>query len=139
MFSNVVEDIRVYAAEHGRMSLLPRVAYLLFRYELWAVLIYRFGRWAHYNFKFPFLSFVFRVVYFFLRKFSEIILDIGIWPESEIGAGFNIHNSGIYIKARIGKNCVISTGIKKHLPNFIQPYTNSLAQQVILVLMKSAT
>ena len=108
MFENVISDINVYNKECQNIGLLKRCVYILFRYELWGVLIYRFGRWANYECGIPIVKFGFRLIYFFLRKISDIIFDIGIWPESEIGYGLNVHNSGIYIKAKIGKNCVIS-------------------------------
>jgi len=108
MFKYIIADIKAYNEEYKSIGTLKRCVYLFFRYELWGILIYRFGRWASYECDIPIIKYMFRTVYFFLRKISDILFDIGIWPESEIGPGLNVHNSGIYIKAKIGKNCVIS-------------------------------
>jgi serine O-acetyltransferase len=109
MFENVFEDIRMYTDQYKNIGLLKKTFYLAFTQELHAVLIYRFGRWAQCEFQLPVLSHIFRIIYFFLRKASEIFIGVGIWPESEIGPGLKVeHYGGVYIKAKMGKKCRIS-------------------------------
>ena len=107
MFENAIADIRRYYYEHGNICLLPRMMYLIFRQDLWAILIFRFGKWANYECRIPVLRHFFKTAYFFLKKVSEMFLGVGIWPESEIGPGLNCHYGGTFIKAKIGKNCTI--------------------------------
>lgn len=112
MFFNIIEDIKMYALDYKNtgISLSKRIFYLLTTQELHAVVIYRFGRWANYSCKIPIVRFVVKLFYFFLRKFSEMIIGVGIWPTSDIGPGLKIeHWGGIIIVAKkIGKNCRIS-------------------------------
>ena len=56
--------------------------------------------------KTPILKQLLSFLYFFIRKVSEIISNVGIWPESNIGPGLRIeHWGGVQLKANIGKNC----------------------------------
>lgn len=109
MIENIKEDIKMYDSSFQESRKIKRFIYLLFTQELHAVLIYRFGHWVSYHLKFPILTYPFKISYFFLRKLSEMIIGVGIWPESEIGPGLKIeHWGGVYVKATIGKNCRIS-------------------------------
>ena len=109
MFENVLADINIYNSQYKNIGALKKIFYLTFEQEFYAVLIYRFGRWATYDAKIPILKDFFKIIYFFLRKASEIFIGVGLWPESEIGPGLKIeHWGGVYIKAKIGKNCRIS-------------------------------
>lgn len=109
MFSNVREDIQMYLEKSNHISPIKKFFYLFFCQELHAVLIYRFGRWAKYELKFPILSIPFRIIYFILRKISEMLIGVAIWPESKIGPGLKVeHFGGIYIIAQMGKHCRIS-------------------------------
>ena len=109
MFNNIREDLKMWTPQNQYINPLKKFLYLLFTQEFHAVLIYRFGRWAYFENKIPILGTVFKFLYFFMRKASEIFIGVGIWPESEIGPGLKIeHFGGIYVKAKIGKNCRIS-------------------------------
>ncbi len=109
MFENIIEDIQIWNLQYKNMRRFKRFFYLMFTQELFAVLIFRFGYWANNDFNAPIIRHLFKIIYFFLRKISELIIGVGLWPESEIGPGFKIeHWGGIYIKAKIGKNCRIS-------------------------------
>lgn len=108
MLENVIEDIKMYKFPNG-VRCYKKCFHLLFTQELQAVLIYRFGHWAEFKCDIPILGFISRMLYFFLRKISELLLGIGIWPESEIGPGLKIeHYGGVYISAKMGKNCRVS-------------------------------
>ena len=81
---------------------------MFFAQELYPVLIFRFGYWVNNQSHLPILTPILKIVYFFLRKVCEIISNVGIWPESEIGKGLRIeHWGGVGIKAKIGRNCRI--------------------------------
>jgi len=108
MFENIAADIKIYATEYRRSSFFKQLIYLFFRQDLWAVVIFRFGKWVHEKCKVPVLNYILKIIYFFLRKISEVLLGVSIWPEAEIGPGLNVHFNGVFIKAKIGKNCVIS-------------------------------
>lgn len=109
MFSYVREDIKMYLEKSNHLSAVKKFFYLIFCQELHAVLIYRFGRWSKYEFKIPIISILFRMIYFVLRKMSEMLIGVAIWPESKIGPGLKIeHFGGIYIMAQMGKHCRIS-------------------------------
>lgn len=86
-----------------------KVRYLLCAQEFHAVAIYRFGKWSHSHCNIPVAKQLCKMTYLVLRKFSDIIIGVGIWPESDIGPGLKIeHWGGIYIKAKIGRSCRIS-------------------------------
>ena len=109
MFEIIHYDIERYLhIEYNKSSFIKRYIYLLFRQDLWAVIIFRFGKWVNYKCQIPLFCYFLKILYFFMRKFSEIILTIGIWPDSDIGPGLTLHYGGIYIKAKIGKDCFVS-------------------------------
>lgn len=109
MFDNIVEDIRMYDVKNMNCGFLKKIFYLATTQELHAVLIYRFGRWANYRCKISVICFVAKIIYFVLRKFSEMIIGVGIWPTCDIGPGLKIeHAGGIIVVAKIGKHCRIS-------------------------------
>jgi len=107
MFENVISDIKRYNDEHREIGFPKRAMYVFFRQDMWAIIIFRFGRWANYQCKIPVLTYLFKLIYFFLRKICEIFLGVAIWPDSEIGPGLCCHYGGTYIKAKMGKNCTI--------------------------------
>lgn len=108
MFENISVDIKMSSSGYGGISGVKKIFYLLMNQELYAVLIYRFGRWANYDFHVPILKCLLRIVYLFLRKLSCMAFSIEIWPESEVGPGLKIEHWGcVQIKAKIGKNCRI--------------------------------
>jgi serine O-acetyltransferase len=95
-----------YSSEIG---FLRKYFYLFFTQELHAVLIYRFGQWGIHKCKIPLIKHVCRLAYFFLNKFSELILGIWISPRSEIGPGLKIeHSGGVIIVGKLGRECRIS-------------------------------
>ena len=102
-FENILADLKVYNLKYRHIPLLRRIFYLCFTQEMYAVLIFRYGRWANYHCHIPIIKSLVRIIYFFLRKASEIIAGIGIWPESDIGPGLRIeHWGGVYIEGKIG-------------------------------------
>lgn len=105
-------DLKAYNSRLLHFSLPKRIFYLLFTQEMYPVLIFRFGKWATYECNVPLVKYFLRIIYFFLRKAGEIIAGVGIWPRSEIGPGLRIeHWGGVYIEAKIGKNCRIQQDV----------------------------
>ena len=108
MLENIREDIKRYVGDNRGENWLKKVFYLGFTQEFYAVLIFRYGKWAT-GVRFPVIGFILRIMRFFLSKLVEITTGIAIWVDSDIGKGFHLaHFGGIYIKAKIGKNATIA-------------------------------
>lgn len=107
MFDNFKADLTRYF--EGEIS--PRkLVYALFEMSLWAIGIFRFGKYAQ-GIRFKPLRAILLIVYFFLYKISEAISGIRISAEAEIGPGLLIHNfGGVVIRGRIGRNCTVIQG-----------------------------
>ena len=95
------EDLRRY----------PRHSWLL-QPSLWAICVYRFGRWARTPAKVfqPGLTGVYFVMYSVIR----LLTGIDIPRSVSIGPGLMIHHFGGVIvnpRARIGRNCTLRHGV----------------------------
>lgn len=109
MFDNIKEDIR----RHTRLASGKQRFYIIFEQGLWAVMIYRFGRWCH-GLKIPILSFVLKLIAFLLFKIIEIITGISLPVSAQIGKGFYVgHFGGIILHSDVvmGANCSIGPGV----------------------------
>jgi serine O-acetyltransferase len=107
LFQNVRGDLRRYTA------LSSRKRYLLFEQGLWAVVIYRFGRWTR-GIRLPVIGFAFRSFAFALFKVCEVLTGISIPAGAQIGKGFYVgHFGGIVLNNRVivGENCSIGPGV----------------------------
>lgn len=81
-----------------------------FEMSVWAIGIFRFGKWAH-GIGFQPLRKLLLLVYFLLYKVSEAISGIRISAHSEIGPGLVVQNfGGVIIHGTLGKNCTIVQG-----------------------------
>lgn len=81
-----------------------------FEMSLWAIAIFRFGKWAH-GFRLSVFRWPLMIVYYCLYKLSQALSAIRISLDSEIGPGLVIHNfGGVIIHGRVGKNCVFVQG-----------------------------
>lgn len=81
-----------------------------FEMSVWAVGIFRFGKWAH-GVRFWPARKLLTAIYFFLYKISEAVSGIRISIYSEIGPGLVVHNfGGVIIHGRLGRNCTIVQG-----------------------------
>lgn len=81
-----------------------------FEMSLWAIGIFRFGKWAQ-GIRFQPLRKAFLLAYFLLYKTSEALSGIRISIYSEIGPGLVIHNfGGVLIHGRLGRNCTVVQG-----------------------------
>lgn len=92
-----LEDLDVYAYRLG----LPKwsAIFMIFLYPAtWSIGVYRFGNWVVTKCKIPFLRETFFIIYFILKRISEILSGIEIAYNAEIGKGLFIgHLSGIII------------------------------------------
>jgi serine O-acetyltransferase len=107
MFDNYRADLRRhFNGNYGASAILLSV----FEMSLWAIAIFRFGKWA--NRGRPKLLFIpFKLVYLFAYKLCESISGIRIAADSEIGPGLFIHNfGGIHIHGIVGANCTFVQG-----------------------------
>jgi len=98
-------DFREDMNRYGKKSLITQPA-------LWAILIYRFGRWT---LTCPrIISSSVHLIYFICYSFVRLITGIDIPRTAIIGPGLMIHHfSGVIIhpNARIGKNCTLRQGV----------------------------
>lgn len=100
LFENIREDWRT----HGRQ---------LSRQGLWAMAVYRYGRWR-YTIRWRWLRVPFSFVYKVLKPVSEVITGIELPCEATLGRRFRIdHFGGIVISgdAIFGDDCVIRNGV----------------------------
>jgi serine O-acetyltransferase len=81
---------------------------------VWAVLTYRFRRWA-YLARMPWpLGWVFKVVGFLSSWCSHITSNIQLPPTAAIGPGLYLPHTGYIVvstRARIGRNCTVAHGV----------------------------
>jgi serine O-acetyltransferase len=100
MFENIREDWRTYN-------------YQLSRQGLWAMVLYRFGRWR-YTIRWRWLRMPFSFLYKVLKPISEIVTGIELPCEATVGRRFRIdHFGGIVISgdAVFGDDCVVRNGV----------------------------
>lgn len=87
--------------------------YLLFEQGIWAIVVYRFGRWVR-NIKIPIISFLLKTIAFLLFKLTEIVAGISIPNSVQIGKGFYIGHFGqifLHSDVKMGENCSIGPGV----------------------------
>jgi serine O-acetyltransferase len=84
----------------------------LLEFGTFAVVVYRFGRWA-YSIKIPILRQLLITIYLFVDAFCVAVTGIKVHPESEIGPGLIIHTfSCIHVLVKkMGHSCTINQGV----------------------------
>lgn len=99
MFDNLREDWDTY--EHD-----------LARHGLWAMALYRFGRWR-YTIRLRALRLPFSFLYKFLKPFGEIVSGIELPCETTLGKRFRIEHFSVFISgdAVFGDDCVVRQGV----------------------------
>jgi serine O-acetyltransferase len=100
LFENIREDWRSYDRQLSRQG-------------LWAMVVYRFGRWR-YSIRWRWLRIPFSFLYKLLKPFSEVLTGIELPCEATLGRRFRIdHFGGIVISgdAVFGDDCVIRNGV----------------------------
>jgi serine O-acetyltransferase len=81
---------------------------------IWAIAIYRFGNWLYVAQPSILVRIPSKVIYFFAYLFSEVVMEMCLDPQANIGGGLYIaHIGGIHInpQAVIGNNCNLTHGI----------------------------
>lgn len=112
MISLMQKDINRYLSE-GRMTWRTWFE-LISTQGVWAIVVYRFGRWVHCSLRIPVLRQFFKILAFLEFKIIEITTGISIPFSADIGEGFYIgHFGGIILNGnvKIGKNCSIGSGV----------------------------
>lgn len=100
MFENIREDWHTHDGQFSRQG-------------LWAMAVYRFGRWR-YSIRWRWMRVPFSFLYKFLKTFSEVLTGIELPCEATLGRRFRIdHFGGIVISgdAVFGDDCVIRNGV----------------------------
>ena len=109
MFENIKADIKRYIKDPGD----KKNVYVLFEQGLWAVMVYRFGRWVR-CIKVPILSHLLKILAFLLFKLTEIVSGISLPASAEIGKGFYVGHFGyivLHSDVKMGENCSVVSGV----------------------------
>lgn len=114
MFNNIRSDINRYIATEDIHSQRQFLFVLPFAYSLWSVLSYRFGRWARYECKAPFVSFLLKILSRIIHEILMLLTGIQIPFGAVIGKGLYVGHVGALVVssgAVIGENCNLSVGV----------------------------
>ncbi len=101
-------DVRRYTGAGG-----TRRVYLLFEQGLWAIAVYRFGRWCR-GVRIPLIGFLLRAAAFLMFKFMEIVTGISLPASARIGKGFYVGHFGpviLHSDAVLGEGCSVGPGV----------------------------
>jgi serine O-acetyltransferase len=108
MFPNLGEDLRHYGGpwrQFKALLLLPRV---------WAIVAYRFRRWAHAARMPSILSLLLRAAGRLIAGVVEAVTHIELPPQASIGPGLFLPHAGYVIvasNATIGRHCTLTQGV----------------------------
>lgn len=119
MFDNIRDDWRTHERQ-------------LTRQGLWALIVYRFGRWR-YTIRWRWARIPFSFLYKLIKPMSEILTGIELPCEVTLGSRFRIdHFGGIVISgdAVFGDDCVIRNGVTVGLKNTGQRGAPTLGNRV---------
>lgn len=108
----IIEDLDVYAYRKGWSKSLC-ILIPIFYPTTWPIIIYRFGSWVV-KLKISIFRLPLYVIYFFLKRLTEILTTIEISEYAEIGGGFYIAHIGNIIIAhhtKIGKYASMHQGV----------------------------
>lgn len=109
MLDNLKADIKRYIRDPKDR----RNIFLLFEQGIWAIIVYRFGRWV-YSFNIPLVSLILKIIAFFWFKSIEITTGISIPASANIKKGLYVGHFGTIIlhsDVEIGENCSIGPGV----------------------------
>ena len=90
-----------------------RNLYLLFEQGIWALVAYRFGRFAQ-AFPIPIISHILKLIAFLWFKLNEILFGISLPGGAKIGKGLYIGHFGgmiVHYQVEMGENCSIGPGV----------------------------
>ena len=92
---------------------LKRFRIILLTESLWAIAMYRFGQYLYFEAPSAVRALL-RIPYEIVHKVLELIVDIHLWPDTQIGPGLYIaHYGGIWINpgATLGSDCILAHGV----------------------------
>jgi serine O-acetyltransferase len=81
--------------------------------SIWAIAVYRFGRWNDRTFRGPF-HWILDRAYWLIYRVVETLLGISFTKAAEIGPGLRIYHFGcivIHNQVKIGANCTLRHGV----------------------------
>ena len=112
MFKNLRADLRRYrknpSAKFAKSNL-----YLFFEQGIWALVVYRFGRWVR-GVPIPIVSHILKLIAFLLFKQIEIVTGISLPASAQIGRGLYIGHFGsiiLHSDVKVGEDCSIGPGV----------------------------
>jgi len=111
MFENFKADVTRWRKTEGGFR--KGDLYLLFEQGIWAVAVYRFGRWVR-TVDLPVVSLILKLLAFVLFKLMEIVTGISLPASAEIGKGFYAGHFGpmiLHSRVKMGENCSIGPGV----------------------------
>ena len=107
-------DVDRYRADRADMRGPLKLFRLILGTEsLWAIAMYRFGQYLHFEAPSALRALLW-IPYEIMHKVLELIVDIHLWPDTQIGPGlFVAHYGGIWInpRATLGSNCSLTHGV----------------------------
>jgi serine O-acetyltransferase len=92
---------------------VSRFRIILMTESLWAIAMYRFGQYLYFEAPSAVRTLL-RLPYEIAHKVLELIVDIHLWSDTQIGPGLHIsHYGGIWITplATLGSNCTLAHGV----------------------------
>lgn len=110
MFDNLKKDIKFSMKE---LSAIGRFRVFLLSQSLWAISVYRFGRWAL-KVRLPLIRQLLLLLHTILFKAMEIITGISLPRNAIIGAPLVLSHFGPIIinqGAKLGNGCIIMQGV----------------------------
>lgn len=113
MLRDFQEDIkRYFTPEEIETKITKWKAFkkVLQQETLWAIFIYRYGRWLYSSFNVPILKSIMRIFYASISRILEMLLGIHINLGADIGKGLYIgHYGGIWVgPIKMGECCSLS-------------------------------
>ena len=112
MFKNLKADIGRYR-KNSSGGFHKSDLYLFFEQGIWAIIVYRFGRWVR-EIPVPVISHVLKFTAFLSFKWIEITTGISLPASARIGRGLYIgHFGGIIVHSdvKMGENCSMGPGV----------------------------
>jgi serine O-acetyltransferase len=97
---------------------LKRFRIILLTEGLWAIALYRFGQYLYFEAPSAVRALLW-IPYEITHKVLELIVDIHLWPDTQIGSGlFVAHYGGIWInpRATLGSNCTLDHSVSIGAP-----------------------
>lgn len=92
---------------------LKRFRIILLTETLWAIAMYRFGQYLYFEAPAAVRALLW-IPYEIAHKVLELIVDIHLWPDSQIGPGLYIaHYGGVWInpRATLGSDCSLAHSV----------------------------